>query len=115
MTAMEEYTSKLKANESGASDMMIRGLLAASLSSVLVCGVPVTVTDPVITKAYLDGTHYHAVIKENSALVAKHPKVVTERGRKMLELRKKAVDKGMKLLTQDELLAEVHERRGELG
>ncbi|MFH0958512.1 MAG: hypothetical protein V1897_07385 [Pseudomonadota bacterium] len=34
-------------------------------------------------------------------------------GRKLLELRKKAIDEGMQLLSADEILEEVRRRRGE--
>jgi len=34
-------------------------------------------------------------------------------GRKLLELRKRAIDEGMRLLSADEILEEVRRRRGE--
>jgi hypothetical protein len=34
-------------------------------------------------------------------------------GRKILELRKRAIDEGMRLLSEDEVLEEVRRRRGE--
>jgi hypothetical protein len=114
MTAMERHTSQLKAKETSTSEMMLNALLVAGLSSTLVCGVPV-IAHTAIKKEHSGNTHHYVVITEKSALLPKHPKVTTERGRKMLELRNKAVAKGMKLLAQDELLSEIHEARGELG
>ncbi|MGC8660215.1 MAG: hypothetical protein ACP5U1_14210 [Desulfomonilaceae bacterium] len=37
----------------------------------------------------------------------------TNLGRKLLELRKRAIDEGMRLLSEDEVLEEVRRRRGE--
>ena len=36
----------------------------------------------------------------------------TDLGRKLLELRKRGIDEGMRLLSQDEVLEEVRRRRG---
>jgi len=43
----------------------------------------------------------------------KHYVPQTEFGRKLLKLREEAIAKGMKLLTEDEILAEIRSRRGE--
>ena len=46
--------------------------------------------------------------------VVDHYQPKTELGRKLIELRRAYIEGGGKLMTQDEILAEVRERRGEI-